>query len=113
MGEMVSIPVEEYQRLLAIAEGMYDVLAFDRALEALASGEDELLPAEMARRLVAGEAPVRIWREHRGFTQTALAERSGVNRVQIANIESGTKTGSVETLRKLADALGVALDDLA
>jgi mRNA interferase RelE/StbE len=113
MGEMVSIPVEEYQRLLAIAEGMFDVRAYDRAVEALASGEDELLPAEMARRIVAGEAPLRVWREHRGFTQAALSERSGVNRVQIANIEAGTKTGSVETLKKLADALGVALDDLA
>jgi len=113
MGEMVSIPVEEYQRLLAIAEGMYDILAYDRAVEVLARGEDELLPAPMARRLIAGEAPVRIWREHRGLTQAALAERSGVNRVQITNIESGAKTGSVETLRKLAEALGVALDDLA
>jgi hypothetical protein len=33
--------------------------------------------------------------------------------VQIADIEAGTKTGSVETLKKLADALGVALDDHA
>ena len=113
MGEMVSIPVEEYQRLLAIAEGMYDVFAYDRVMEALSSGEDELLPAELTRRLIAGEVPVRIWREHRGLTQAALAERSGVNRVQITNIESGAKTGSVETLKKLADALGVALDDLA
>lgn len=113
MGEMVSIPVEEYQRLLAIAEGVSDGLAFDRAVEALATGEDELLPAEFARRLIAGEAPVRVWREYRGLTQVALAELSGVNRVQITNIESGAKTGSVETLRKLAHALQVSLDDLA
>ena len=112
MGEMVSIPVEEYQRLLAIAESMGDVLAYDRAVEALAAGDDELLPAELARRLVAGEAPVRIWREFRGLTQMALAEKSGVNRVQIANIESGSRSGSVETVRKLARALDVSLDDL-
>lgn len=113
MGEMVSIPVEEYQRLLAIAEDASDRLAYDRAIEALRAGDDELLPAAFAQRLISGEAPVRVWREYRGLTQLALAEKSGVNRVQISNIESGTKTGSVETLRKLADALGVALDDLA
>ncbi|WP_298200346.1 helix-turn-helix transcriptional regulator [Novosphingobium sp.] len=113
MGEMVSIPVEEYQRLLAIAEGVSDVLAYNRAIEALAAGEDELLPSAFAHRLIDGESPVRVWREYRGLTQVALAEMSGVNRVQITNIESGTKTGSVETLRKLADALRVSLDDLA
>jgi DNA-binding XRE family transcriptional regulator len=112
MGEMISIPVEEYRRLLALAEGMSDVLAYDRAVEALAAGAEELVPAEVARRLVAGEAPLRVWRDHRGLTQAALAERSAVNRVQIANIESGSKTGSVATLQKLAAALGVALDDL-
>jgi len=112
MGEMVSIPVEEYQRLLAIAEGVSDILAYDRAVEALAAGDDELLPAEHARRLIAGESPVRVWREHRGLTQMALSELSGVNRVQITNIESGEKTGSVVTLKKLADALNLTLDDL-
>lgn len=113
MGEMISIPVEEYHRLLALAEGLSDVRAYDRIVESLKAGEDELLPAELARRLVAGEAPLRIWREHRGLTQTTVAERSGVNRVQITNIESGAKTGSVETLKKLASVLGVTLDDLA
>ena len=113
MGDMVSIPVEEYQRLLAIADGASDRLAYDRAVEALRAGDDELVPAEFAKRLIAGEAPVRVWREYRDLTQVALAEKSGVNRVQISNIESGTKSGSIDTLRKLADALGVALDDLA
>jgi mRNA interferase RelE/StbE len=112
MGEMVSIPVEEYRRLLAIAEGVSDGLAYDRAVAGLAAGEDELVPADMARRLIAGEPPLRLWREYRGLSQAALGEKAGVNRVQITNIESGTRTGSVATLKKLADALGIALDDL-
>lgn len=37
---------------------------------------------------------------------------SGVNRVQIADIEAGRGKGAVETVRKLADALEVRLDDL-
>ena len=62
--------------------------------------------------MIYGESPVRVYRNLRGMTQTALAERSGVNRVQIADIEARRKTGSVETLRKLAAALGVTIDDL-
>ena len=44
--------------------------------------------------------------------QAALARASGVNRVQIVEIEAGRSSGSVQTLRKLADALGVAVDDV-
>ena len=42
-----------------------------------------------------------------------LAERAGVNRVTVAEIETGRKKGSVATLCALAVALDVTLDDLA
>ncbi|MGK2227696.1 MAG: hypothetical protein ACI9GK_001520 [Devosia sp.] len=35
-----------------------------------------------------------------------------MNRVQIADIAAGRKTGSVATRGKLAEALGVSMDDL-
>ena len=70
------------------------------------------MPADFAKRLVAGESPLRVWREWRGLSQGKLGAVSGVNRVQIADIEAGRGKGSVETVRKLADALGVRLDDL-
>lgn len=113
MNEMVTITKAEYERLLEAAEDLADIAAYDRAKAALASGADELIPAEYANRLIAGGSPVRVYREFRGLTQVALSEASGVNRVQIANIESGAKRGSVDTLKKLAEALRVSLDDLA
>ena len=113
MNEMVTIPRAEYERLREAAEDLADIAAYARAKAALASGADELIPADFANRLIAGENPVRVYRDFRGLTQAALSEASGVNRVQIANIESGTKRGSIDTLKKLAGALGVSLDDLA
>ena len=113
MGEMVTIPAAEYQALPGAAANLADLSAHDHAMAAIARGDEELLPEAFAKRLIAGESPVRVWRELRGLTQAALSIASGVNRVQIANIESGAKSGSVATLRKLADALGVGLDDLA
>jgi DNA-binding XRE family transcriptional regulator len=113
MNEMVTITREEYQRLVAAAEELADIGAYDRVSSALAAGDEELIPSEFADRLVAGESPVRVYRDLRDMTQVALSEASGVNRVQIANIESGAKRGSIDTLRKLADALRVTLDDLA
>lgn len=112
MGEMITIPLDEYKALMGAAEDLADLRAFDRANAALASGDDELIPAEYVRRMIAGERPLRVWRDYRGMTQTALAEASGVNRVQIANIEAGAKSGSIDTLKKLAHALGITVDDL-
>lgn len=96
---MVTIAREEYERLLEAAEDLADIAAYDRAKAALAAGDDELIPAAFADRLIAGESPVRVYRELRGLTQVALSDASGVNRVQIANIESGSKRGSIDTLR--------------
>lgn len=59
-----------------------------------------------------GDAPLAVWREHRQLSQAELARQSGVNRVQIVDIEAGRKTGSVASLRKLATALQVDMDDL-
>ena len=70
------------------------------------------MPADHAKRLIAGESPLRVWRELRGLSQLKQGAVSGVNRVQIADIEAGRGKGSVETVRKLAEALGVRVDDL-
>ena len=87
--------------------------SFDRAKAALAAGEQELVPAEVLNRLLNGESALRVYRDLRGLTQAALAAKAGVNRVTVAEIETGRKQGSVATLRALANALGIALDDLA
>ena len=112
MNEMVTIPREEYDRLRAAAEDLADLQSYDRAKAALAAGTEELIPADYANRLLNGESPLRVYRDLRGMTQAALAAKAGVNRVTVAEIETGRKQGSVATLRTLADALGVIMDDL-
>ena len=113
MNELVTIPRAEYDRLRAAAEDLAVLQAYDRAKAQLAAGEDELIPAGFANRLLNGENPLRVYRDLRGLTQAALAEKAGVNRVTVAELETGRKQGSLSTLRALADALNVTLDDLA
>jgi transcriptional regulator with XRE-family HTH domain len=60
----------------------------------------------------AGKSLVPVWREYREMTQTALAEASGVNRVYLSEIESSKKPGSVEALKRVAEAIRIGLDDL-
>lgn len=113
MNETVTISRVEYERLLEAAEDLADIEAYEKAKADLAAGRDEMIPSAFVYRMIDGESPVRVFRDLRGLTQAALAEKSGVNRVQIAEIEARRKTGSVTTLRKLATALGVTLDDIA
>jgi transcriptional regulator with XRE-family HTH domain len=46
------------------------------------------------------------------MTQEQLAAVSGVHRVSIARIETGKISPKAETLMRLAQALGVTVDDL-
>ena len=108
----VTIPRAEYERLCAVEEEFADIRAALAVEAAIANGTDELVPAQVADRLIDREPPLRVWRRHRGMSQSALARACGVNRVQIVEIEAGRKTGSVRTLRKLADTLGIGVDDL-
>ena len=108
----VTIPRTEYERLCAVEEDYADFREALAVEAQIAAGKEELVPAQVADRLIDGETPLRVWREHRGLSQSALARNSGVNRVQIVEIEAGRNTGSVRTLRKLADALRVAVDDI-
>ena len=108
MPDTVTIPRAEYDRLCAAEDDFADLQA---ALAARAR-IDELVPSAVADRLIDGASPLKVWREHRGLSQSALARGSGVNRVQIADIEADRATGSVQTLRALADALHVTVDDL-
>jgi len=110
--EMVVLPRMDYERLLVAAEDCADVAAFDRAKAALDSGADELVPEQVAERLLAGDAPLRVWREYRGLTQSALSVAAGVPQSVISAIESGRRQPSLATLRALANSLGLDLDDL-
>src|SRR5215217_623741 len=50
-------------------------------------------------------------RNERGWSQQRLADESGVNKATINQVERGRRSPNVETLEKLADALGAGVAD--
>ena len=111
--EYAVVPIETYRRLLALAEDMEDIRAYDRAMAEIDRGEDEVLPTEVAERLLSGEThPLRIWREYRGLTQQQLAQAVGVGKSYISQIEAGKKQAAVGVLRTLSRTLAVDMEDL-
>jgi ribosome-binding protein aMBF1 (putative translation factor) len=85
---------------------------YDRAKRRLAAGEDELIPAAFANRIIDGENPVRVWREFRELSVKDLAAKAGISAAYLSQIEGGNREGSVATMKALATALGLDLDDL-
>ena len=67
------------------------------------------LAAAVTRRV--GER-VRTLRQSRGLTQRGLAQRTGLSRPTIANVEAGRQTVTVRHLCALAEALDVSLETL-
>ena len=64
-------------------------------------------PSLIGRRL-------RAYRRRAKMTQTDLSEATGIARCTIAAVESGLQPGfSVESLIRIADAMGLSLDQLA
>ena len=76
----------------------------------LAADETETFPFAVAERLLDGEHPVTVLREHRAFTVRGLAEAAGVAPSYLSEIESGKKPGSFDAKARVAAALHVPLD---
>jgi transcriptional regulator with XRE-family HTH domain len=57
-------------------------------------------------------ANIKFLREKKGWTQNELAEKCGVSRPRIAEIESGKFNPSVETVENIANNLGVHISRL-
>ena len=108
----------EYEALIERIEDAEDN-AFLDAIEAheraigTENARADYLSAELVRRLIDGEHPVRVWRAHCGLTREALAVAAGIAPSYLTEIETRRKPGSFQALAKLAKALHISLDDLA
>jgi ribosome-binding protein aMBF1 (putative translation factor) len=111
-GDTVLLRRADYEALVRHAEDVADAVQIRAAEARVAAGEDEYVPIELTKRLMAGEVPVRVWREHRGLSARAVAARAGISAAYLSQIETGKKPGSFDAMAKLARALGVDMEDL-
>lgn len=105
----VVVRYEVWQNLLEQAEDADAARAYDRAK---AQPDRETVPIAVADALLAGENPMRVWRDYRRMTQDQLAAAAGVRRAYIAQLESGRRRGSAQVLARIARALTLDIDDL-
>ena len=97
------IPWQQYAHLTQSDEALF---------EAALAETEEAFPREVVDQLLAGQNPVKVYRNYRGLTQQQLAETVGINPVYLSQIERGDRTGAIKTLATIARALQVDLDGL-
>jgi DNA-binding XRE family transcriptional regulator len=114
--DTVTLRRSDYEALIEHLEDVADMAALDDLEARLVSGGKnalvDYLPGELVDRLIAGESPVRIWREHRGLSAQALAKTAKLTASYVSEIETGRKPGSLHAMAKIARALGVPLEGL-
>jgi len=55
---------------------------------------------------------IRQRRKTQGLSQQVLAQKAGISQNYLSDIENGSRTGTLEVLQAIADALSVPLADL-
>ncbi len=96
--------------LIVLAESDYLALldAADIAVAERAMAESDFnVPAAVLDAMLAGKMEISAWREYRGLSQAALAERAGLLQPSLARMEAGKSRPRATTLAKLAMALDV------
>jgi len=92
------IPWNEYQKLL------------NNQIESDES--DVWFPNEVVKANVRGDSLIKAWREYLKLTQTELASKVGMKQSALARLESNTSNPRKVTLHKLAEAMGITVDQL-
>jgi len=106
--ELVVLSRRDYDALLARLgdEEAEDRMTLILAAEARAEAP---LPEFVSAAILKGDSVLKALRNWRGLTQVQLAEAAGIGQGFLSELEARMKTGSAETLTKLAQRLDVPL----
>jgi len=110
--DTVTLSRKSWEAMIEALEDAEDRRSVDLFLARRSRGEDGGIPVAFVKRLIARENPVRVHREWRGITMTALAKAAKVAQPYLSAIENGSKPGSAAALKRIAAVLKVDMEDL-
>jgi hypothetical protein len=114
--ELVVLPRAEYEALLEHADHQAedddDVATYDARKAELAAG-GVVLPPEVSAAILRGDSRLKAIRNSLGETQVHLSFMTGIGQGYLSDLERGRRTGTPETIAKLAQALKVPVEWLS
>ena len=69
-------------------------------------------PHEVVGNVISGVSPIKAWRLFLKFTQKQVAQKAGMHQSAYARIENNHKPPKISTLEKIAQGLGLSLEQL-
>lgn len=109
--ELVLLTRAEFDTLVGMAEAAEeeaaDIAIYDARKAELAAALDQRLPQDVSAMLLKGDRLIKALRKWKGLTQRELAFRTGLAQGYLSDIESGRRTGTVATLKLIAEKLDV------
>lgn len=105
--EFVVLPMEWWDAIKHVVEDLEDEALFDQAE---VNDDGVRIPAAVIDAELAGDHPVKAWREYRGLTQEALAAQAGVSKPYLSQVETRKRAGSLALMTGLSAALQVPID---
>jgi antitoxin component HigA of HigAB toxin-antitoxin module len=103
------VPIDIWEEIKERAEMADDLVAYQQAK---ANDDGFRIPGAVVFAELDGIHAVNAWRTERGLTLDALAEKSGLSKAYLSQIESRKRAGTTKTMRAIAKALNVPLDVL-
>ena len=94
----VLVPVEDFRKI--------------QPLLANAAAPGGIPHAVVKANIVEGKRLVRAWREHLGKTQGEVAAKAGISQPALAKIERPGARPRRATLQKIADAMGLTVEQI-
>jgi len=107
----------EVQTIYRDGEPAFAVIPYREYLRLVEAGprvpEGGAVPHEVMRlTVVDGLTLRRAWREYLGLTQAEVAQRMGITQPALSQLESPEARPRRATLKRLAEALGIAVEQL-
>ena len=91
---------------------VFAVIPFDEYIKLLPS-EVVTIPHEVVGLVVKkGMNLVKAWRTYLGITQSEIAKKAGITQAALSQMENTENTLRTATLKKLAKAMGLSVDQL-
>ena len=111
--ELVVLPRAEYEALLSAvdhdAEDADDVAIYDARKAELKAG-GVILPEAVSTAMLRGESRLKAIRKWRDMTQLHIESKTHIGQGYLSDLESGRRTGTPETIAKLAKVLKVPVE---
>lgn len=106
--KMIVLTAAEYAALIEDAGDS----ALARAARAASAGAPLMSAELLAASLDGSMHPLTAWRKAAGLTQAQLAAKAGLRVATLSDIEGGKIDPRLSSLKALAGALGVDIDDI-